>query len=52
MQVARRVLQHFRKRYLAEAFGAWRSWYQRKSYLAAAFAELQGKGHQQVSNWG
>lgn len=43
------MLQHFRKRYLAAAFDAWRCWYQRKAYLAAVFAQLQGKGHQQVS---
>jgi hypothetical protein len=35
-------------RYLAAAFDSWRCWYQRKAYLAAVFAQLQGKGHQQV----
>jgi hypothetical protein len=44
----RQALQQFRKRYLAAAFDAWRCWYQRKAYLAAVFAQLQGKGHQQV----
>jgi hypothetical protein len=42
-------LQHFHTRYLAAAFGAWRRWYQRKAYLAAVFAQLQGKGHHQVN---
>jgi len=48
MQVARHVLRHFRTRYLAAAFDAWRCWYQRKSYLAAVFAKLQGKGNHQA----
>lgn len=48
-QVGRHVLQHFRTRYLTAALDAWRFWYQRKTYLAAVFAQLQGKGHKQVS---
>lgn len=48
-QVGRHVLQHFRTRYLTAALDAWRCWYQRKAYLAAVFAQLQGKGHKQVS---
>jgi hypothetical protein len=47
-QVGRRVLQHFCTRYLTTALDAWRCWYQRKAYLAAVFAQLQGKGHKQV----
>jgi hypothetical protein len=46
--MAQRVLRHFRARYLAAAFAAWRRWHQRKAYLAAVFGQLQGKGHTQL----
>lgn len=48
LQVAGEVLRHFRMRRLHAAFSSWRSWFQRKTWLAAVFAELQGRGHRQV----
>jgi hypothetical protein len=42
------VLHHFRVKRLRLAFGTWRSWQQRKAWLAAVFSELQGRGHKQV----
>lgn len=43
------MLLHFRTRYLTAAFDAWHRWQRRKSYLAAVFAQLEGRGHQQAS---
>eukprot|EP00879_Flechtneria_rotunda_P025241 GHRR01026812.1.p1 GENE.GHRR01026812.1~~GHRR01026812.1.p1 ORF type:complete len:201 (+),score=50.10 GHRR01026812.1:856-1458(+) len=48
MQVAYQVTTHFDRRRLQLAFAAWRSWNQRKTYLAARFTELQGRGHKQL----
>jgi hypothetical protein len=47
-RVARGAMQRFRVRHLSAALGAWWRWYQRKAYLAAVFAQLQGRGHKQV----
>jgi hypothetical protein len=48
LQVGRNVLHHFRVKRLRLAFNTWHSWQQRKAWLAAAFSELQGRGHKQV----
>jgi hypothetical protein len=48
LQVARDVLHHFHMKRLQLAFSTWRSWQQRKAWLAAVFSELQGRGHKQV----